>query len=384
MVIVRKFEVYVVDLNGKFKNSEECKYELFGLPDVLMQSFLMGKYEINWDEKSELNKAVADKDRIENELSRATKCAICGYPLINGKCSNPYSQPCEIVTMEEINAKKSLISDLNEDILLRAFIESTKGEFTGHYDWEQRKAYIMDCFSKSLPFYELRKDQFEKWCEPHNERLFKMEKELADLKGKMYKNLNVRDDNIKKLEQKLSHCFPFPLGKIEQLEIKCNELRKAHDELVKFCDTLSPDTPRPKFTTDWNTAEHMQETLKEMDKAIKSHPNYQPVSFPDEKFEWTANKLDIYLDDKLINARKIVYNSYMKPTNQIGPYKPQFKIEQKIEITTEDKPIILSQEDIREKINQAEEQPGFDSGYFIFKNWLEKKLEEAKNNESQG
>lgn len=67
-VIVRKFDVYVVDLNREFTSAEDMTYQLFDAPDVLVQSFLKKEVKIEWDEGSELNKMYPEQDKIEELL----------------------------------------------------------------------------------------------------------------------------------------------------------------------------------------------------------------------------------------------------------------------------------------------------------------------------
>lgn len=68
-VIVRKFEVYIVDLNKVFTSAEDMKYQFFGMQDnALAQAFLTKEVEIEWNEDSELNKIYPVQEEIEKLL----------------------------------------------------------------------------------------------------------------------------------------------------------------------------------------------------------------------------------------------------------------------------------------------------------------------------
>lgn len=69
MVFVRKYEIYVVDLNRRFTSAEDIKYQLENsLEDTLIQMFLKKEVEIEWDEACELNKIYPDQNKIEELL----------------------------------------------------------------------------------------------------------------------------------------------------------------------------------------------------------------------------------------------------------------------------------------------------------------------------
>ena len=68
MVIVRKYEVYVVDLNRDFTSSEDISYWLCNSLDALTHAFLKKEVEIEWDEDSELNKIFPVQEEIEKLL----------------------------------------------------------------------------------------------------------------------------------------------------------------------------------------------------------------------------------------------------------------------------------------------------------------------------
>ena len=70
MTVVRKYEIYVVDLNRRFTSSEDIKYQLENsLIDTLIHAFLKKEVEIEWDEDSELNKTFPEQEKIEELLN---------------------------------------------------------------------------------------------------------------------------------------------------------------------------------------------------------------------------------------------------------------------------------------------------------------------------
>lgn len=69
MIFVRKYEIYVVDLNRNFTSAEDIKYRLENsLDDTLIHGFIVKEVEIEWDESSELNKMFPDQNKIEEML----------------------------------------------------------------------------------------------------------------------------------------------------------------------------------------------------------------------------------------------------------------------------------------------------------------------------
>jgi len=70
MTVVRKYEIYVVDLNRRFTSSEDVKYQLENsLEDTLIQVFLKKEIDIEWNEDSELNKTFPEQEKIEELLN---------------------------------------------------------------------------------------------------------------------------------------------------------------------------------------------------------------------------------------------------------------------------------------------------------------------------